>query len=343
MDNNPTPTPGGLLVSRRDMLLRAAKLTAAAAMATAMSGSFAQDVHFPTKPVTLVVAFAPGGVMDYIARAIAPKLSAVWGQPVIVDNRPGANGIIAASTVTTAPPDGHTLLLGYTGLALNQFLMKSVPYDAQKSFAPITTLTWGSSIFFINPEVPAKTFKEFVDYVKSRPGVLSFASSGVGTAPHLTAVMLQQATNTQMVHVPYKGSAPAVNDLIAGQVQAMFDYAVPSAEFVRSGKLRALFVAGSKRNPSIPDVPTAAEVGLPGFDSVAWSGLFAPASAPEAVIRKISRDLTAILATPEEQARGTQLGIEFRGSSPEVLRDVLAKDIRQWGDVIKQADIKLLE
>lgn len=321
-----------------------AKLSVAAAMITAMSSSLAQDVRFPTKPVTIVVAFAPGGVMDYIARSIAPKLSAAWGQPVVVDNKPGASGIIAASAVMKALPDGHTILLGYSGLALNQFLMKSVPYDAQKSFAPITTVTWGSAIFFVNPDVPAKNLKEFVDYVKSRPaGGVSFASAGVGTIPHLTTVLLQQATHTQMTHVPYKGAAPAVNDVIAGQVQAMFDYAVPSGEFARTGKLRALFVAGPKRNPMLPDVPTSAEVGLPGFDSIAWSGLFAPAATPRAVTDKISRDVSAILATEDEQARGAKMGIEFRGSSPETLREFLAKDMRQWGDVIKKADIKLLD
>lgn len=329
--------------SRRSAVLIAARLAAAAMLVAATPASFGQDLPFPTRPVTLVVPFPPGGVMDYIARVIAPKLSAAWGQTVIVDNRPGASGIIGASAVLQAPPDGHTILLAYSGLALNQFLLKSVPYDAQKSFAPITTVTWGTAILFVNPDMPAKDFKEFIAYAKSRPGQVTFASAGMGTIPHLTGALLQQVTHTQMTHVPYKGAAAAINDVMSGQVQAMFDYAVPSGEFARSGKLRALFVAGDKRNPLLPNVPTSAEVGLAGFDSIAWSGLFAPAATPPAVVRKISRDMTAILATEEEQARGAKLGIDFRGSTPEALREFLAKDMQLWGDVIRKADIKLLE
>lgn len=298
---------------------------------------------FPTRPVNLIVPFPAGGVMDYIARTIAPKLSAAWGQTVIVDNKPGAFGIVAATAALQAAPDGHTILLGFSGLALNRFLMKSVPYDAQKSFAPISTITWGAAILYVNPNLPAKDLAEFVAYVKARPQQLSYASGGIGTIPHLTAVLLQQKMDIEMTHIPYRGAAPAVNDVMSGQVQAIFDYAVPSGEFVRSGKLRALFVAGPKRNPALPNVPTSAEVGLPGFDSITWSGLFAHASTPPAIVRKISRDITSILASEEEQARGAKLGIEFRGSTPEALKDIIDKDIAQWGEVIKKSDIRLLE
>lgn len=332
--------------SRRAALLAVGRFAAAVgvgSLAGVSGSSFAQDVTFPTKPVKLIVPYPPGGVMDFLARTYAPKLSVLWKQPVVIDNKPGAGGNIAALAALSAAPDGHTILMGHTGMALNQFLMKNTPYDIVKSFAPITTISLGSAILYVNPSLPGKDLNELVSYAKSRPTELALASAGVGTIPHLTGVLLQQATGMQLTHIPYKGGAAAMSDVMGGQVHMMFDYAVPSGEFVRSGKLRALFVAGPKRVPLLPDVPTAAEAGLKGFTSTAWSALFAHASTPKAIVRKISRDMSQILATEEEQARGHQLGIDFRGSTPEMLRTMIGKDVVLWGDIIKKADIKLLE
>jgi tripartite-type tricarboxylate transporter receptor subunit TctC len=297
---------------------------------------------FPTRPVRIVVGFSPGGSNDIVARVIAPRLSEALGQSVIIENRPGAGGNIAASAVLAAPADGHTLLMCTTGtLSIQPHLMASMPFDSERDLVPVTQIANAPYLLLVNPQLPAKNVRELIDYAKARPGELNFASSGNGTGGHLAGEMFKSRAGVDMVHIAYKGTGTAMADVLSGQVSVMFDQPVSSMPNVRAGKLRALAVASLRRLPGLPDVPTVAESGLPGFDPVTWTGLCAAKGTPQAAIDRVQREVAKVIALPEVSQRLVQDGLEPVGSTPQQFRGFLVADKRKWGAVIEQGRIKL--
>jgi tripartite-type tricarboxylate transporter receptor subunit TctC len=312
-----------------------------AAMASLGSaGALASDV-FPGKPVRILVGFSPGGSNDIVARLIAPKLSEALGQQVLIDNKPGAGGNIAASTMLSAPADGHTLMMCTTGtLSIQPHLIKA-PFNPETDLLPVTQIANAPYLLLVNAALPVKDVKELVAYAKAKPGVINFASSGNGTGGHLAGEMLKARAGIDIVHVAYKGTGQAMTDLLAGQVSMIFDQPVSSMSYAQSGKLRILAVASPRRLPALPDVPTVAEAGIPAFDPVTWTGLCAAKGTPAAAIERVQREVAKVLAMPEISRRLVQDGLEPVGSTPQKFREFLVADKRKWGGVIKEANIKV--
>ncbi|EJL77895.1 hypothetical protein PMI15_04519 [Polaromonas sp. CF318] len=312
-----------------------------AAMASLGSaGALASDV-FPSKPVRILVGFSPGGSNDIVARLIAPKLSEALGQQVLIDNKPGAGGNIAASTMLSAPADGHTLMMCTTGtLSIQPHLIKA-PFNSETDLLPVTQIANAPYLLLVNAALPVKDVKELVAYAKAKPGVINFASSGNGTGGHLAGEMLKARAGIDIVHVAYKGTGQAMTDLLAGQVSMIFDQPVSSMSYAQSGKLRILAVASPRRLPALPDVPTVAEAGIPAFDPVTWTGLCAAKGTPAAAIERVQREVAKVLAMPEISRRLVQDGLEPVGSTPQKFREFLVADKRKWGGVIKEANIKV--
>jgi tripartite-type tricarboxylate transporter receptor subunit TctC len=299
----------------------------------------AQDA-FPSRSVTMVVPFPPGGGTDTGARIVAQKLAQRWAQPVIVENKGGAAGIIGAESVSKAKPDGYTLLMGNIGTqAINPSLYKKMPYDPNAAFAAIALVAELPLAMMVNPAVPAKTAKEFIALAKSEPGALSYSSSGAGGAPHLAAEMFKDATGTLIVHVPYRGGGPAVADLLAGHVQLSFMTVLEASGQIKAGKLRALAVTSDKRVPALPDVPTLAEGAVPGFNSISWIGLLAPAGTPKEVIEKISADVRTVLMADDVKQKLIELGAVPAGSTPAQFQALIDKDRKRYAAIIKEKNI----
>ena len=297
---------------------------------------------FPTKPVTLVVPFPPGGGTDTGGRILAEQLGKRWGQTVVVENKGGAAGQIGADLVAKARPDGYTLLLGNIGTqAINPSLYKKMPYDPDKAFAPVSFVAELPLAMMVHPQVPAQNAKEFVALAKGQPGRLSYSSSGAGGAPHLAAEMFKQGTGTFIVHVPYRGGGPAVQDLIAGHVQLTFMTALEASGHIKAGKLRALAVTSDKRVPALPDVPTLAESALPGFNSISWLGLLAPAGTPNDIVEKIAADVRAVLADEAVRTRFVALGGVPRGSTPQEFAKMIVDDRARYAKVIAERKITI--
>ena len=296
---------------------------------------------YPTKTIRIIVGYAPGGTTDIIARLIAPRLSASLGQPVVVENRPGAAGNVGADVVAKSAPDGHTLQLGTAGnMTINPSLYANMPVDTIKDFQAISMIAALPNLMVVNPAVPAKTVQEFVAWAKARPGKVFFASSGTGNSPHITAELFNLATGLTMVHVPYRGSGPALTDLIGGQgVQVMFDNMPSAIGFARAGSLRALAVTGSARSPAAPELPTVRESGYPDVEVLAWFGLFAPANTPRPVIERLHREVVAALRTPELQKQLTELGAQPVGNTPDEFAKVVEDDVKRWARVVRAANI----
>ena len=295
---------------------------------------------FPSKPVRIIVPFAAGGVADLLPRVVGQKLSEKWGQPVVVENKVGASGNIGMAEVARAAADGYTLGLAPTGnLTVNQFLFK-LPFDAGKDLAPITVLATSPNVLVVHPSVPAKNFRELVAYAKSNPGTLNFASPGEGSGAHLAGELLNLEAGIRATHVPYKGLAPAVNDLLGGQVQMMFAGISTVLQHVKSGKLVAIAIASPKRSAQLPEVPTVAESGLAGFDVTSWYGLVARAGTPPEVIDRIYRDAVEALGTEEVRSKLSGLGLEPLGNSPAEFERMIADESRKWGDIVRRAGIK---
>ena len=311
----------------------------AAAMLTAASATWSQS--WPTKPLTLVVPNPPGGVVDTSARLLADPLGKLIGQPVVIDNRAGASGNIAYQAVAQqVPKDGYTLLISYSAYHVgNPALFAKLPW-AQKDLQPVALLTAATNVIATHPSVPGTTLKEFVAYAKANPGKLNFASQGNGSLSHVGTALLEQATGTDMVHVPYKGSGAAIQDVLGGQVQVFMTTPPSVMQHVQAGKLKAFAVTGKSRHPGLPQVPTTAEAGLPGFELEAWVGLFAPAGTPAAVVQTLAEKVRAALATPEAKAAAERSGIEIRYLGPDALAALVQKETTYWGQVIKARNIR---
>ena len=315
------------------------RLLALALMAIALG---AQAQGFPNRPVTLVVPFPPGGGTDTGARIVAQKLGAKWGQTVVVENKGGAAGMIGADLVAKARPDGYTILMGNIGTqAINPSLYKKLPYDPDAAFAPISLVAELPLAMMVNPAVPAKTAKEFIALAKGRPGQLSYSSSGAGGAPHLAAEMFKEATGTFILHVPYRGGGPAIADLLAGHVQLSFMTVLEASGHIKAGKLRALAVTGARRVPAVPEVPTLAEAVLPGFDSISWIGLFAPAGTPKDIVDKISADVRELLASDEVKGKLIELGAVPAGNTPAQFQAMIDSDRKRYAQVIRDKKISV--
>lgn len=295
---------------------------------------------YPTRAVRLIVPSSPGGGTDISARILAPQLTQFLGQQVIVENRPGAGTMIGGEAVARAAPDGYTLLMGISTLAINPAMYKKVTYDALKDLAPISQAVSLSNVLVIHPSLPARNVKEFVAFVKARPGQINFASAGVGTSPHLSMELLLVLAKLNMVHVPYKGSGPGVTDLVAGHVPVMMPNMLSAQPHIKSGRLRALGVTGTKRAPGADDIPTIAEAGVAGYEAVQWYGVLAPAATPRDIITRLHTGVVRALQNPEVRQRLLNDGAEPVGSSPEEFAAYLRSETTKWAQVIKAAGIK---
>ena len=306
----------------------------------AMLAFAAQAQDYPNKPIRLVVPFAPGGVADNSARVVAEPLGQRLGQQVIVENRPGASGNIGTQQVAQAPADGYTLLLGFDGtMVINPFVFPNIPFDTLKDFAPVTKLGDATLILAAHPSLPAKTLQEMIQIAKTRP--LPYGTSGTGGTPHLAGELLKQRTGAQLEHVPYKGGGPAVADAIGGQIPLVFTAVASAQQYVRSNRLVALGVPGAKRSSALPDVPTFQESGLTGFDVSSWTGIFAPAATPRAVIERLQKELAVVLQSAFVKERYAVLGIEPVGNSPEAFAAQVRDDLARWEKVVKAANVRV--
>ncbi|MBS0455161.1 MAG: tripartite tricarboxylate transporter substrate binding protein [Proteobacteria bacterium] len=295
---------------------------------------------FPSKPMTIVVPASPGGAIDLAARLIGQKMSESWGQPVVIDNRTGATGIIGTDFVAKAAPDGHTLALVASSHAINPVMVRKLPFDTLKSFEPVVQTHAVPLVLVVAPSFPAKNLKELIAYGKANPGKLSFASSGSGGAPHFSGELFKSMTGIDMVHVPYKGSTLAHPDLMSGRVSLMFDTLAAVGPQVKSGGMRALAVTTTRRVAMLPDVPTMAEAGLPGYETSTWGGLLAPAGTPKPVVARIAAETTRILALPDVKQRLMDAGVEPVGGTPEQFSAFIAQEMGKWAKVAKDAGIQ---
>ncbi len=297
---------------------------------------------FPSKSIRILVGFAPGGSTDIVARLIAQEMSKNIGQQVVVDNRPGAGGNIAAELASKAPPDGHTLHACTTGVfAIQPFLYSKLPYDPEKGLTPVTQTGSLPYIIVTHPSLPVKNVREFIAFVKARPGEINYASSGIGTASHLSAALFASAAGLKMVHVPYKGTGNAMSDLLAGQVVMIFDQPVSSLPHVQAGKLRVLGISSGQRFSTLKDIPTIAEQGLPGFEAISWAGICAPGGTPKAIIDRVYAEVAKVLKVPELRERLLRDGIEPIGSTPEQYAEHIKKEMVKWGKVVKDSGARV--
>ena len=317
-------------MQRRTFALAASLMLAAPA--------FAQT--FPTKPMTIVVPASPGGAIDLAARLIGQKFTEAWGQPVVIENKTGATGVIGTDFVAKAAPDGHVLALVASSHAINPSMFKKLPFDTVKSFEPVVQTHTVPLVLVVAPDSPFKTMQDVIAFGKKNPGQLSFASSGNGGAPHFSGELFQSMAGLQMQHIPYKGSTLAHPDLMSGRVSIMFDTLAATSAQIKGGKLRALAVTTPKRLPALPDVPTVAEAGLPGYETSTWGGLLAPAGTPKATVAKLAAETTRILALPDVRERMLAAGVEPVGGTPEQYAAFIGSEMVKWGKVAKAAGIE---
>jgi tripartite-type tricarboxylate transporter receptor subunit TctC len=298
--------------------------------------------NYPTKPIRLVITYPPGGNTDLVGRAVAQKLAEAWGQQVVVDNRGGAGGVLGTLIAKQAPADGYTLLLGTSaGMVLNPLLMNKIPYDPYQDFAPVSLVIVLPQLLAVHPALAARNVREFIALAKAKPGQLNFGSSGVGTPNHLGGEMLKAMAGINIVHVPYKGGAASITDLIAGQVQLVISSAPSVVPHVRSGRLRALAIGSAKRTPALPDVPTVAESGVPGYEYTTWYGVFAPARTPAPILGRLNAEIVRMLADPQMTQRFQSQGGDPASSTPAALTAYMREETARWIRVIKTAGIKI--
>ncbi len=298
--------------------------------------------NYPTKPIRIIVAYTPAGTTDILARALGQKLSETWGQSVITDNRPGANGNIGTDVAAKATPDGHTLLMVTAGThGINPSLYRKLPWDAVKDFAAVSLVATVPNILVVNNSVPVKNVKDFIAHLKANPNKLNYGSPGNGSTAHLSMEMFKTMTGTTFQHIPYKGSAGVLADVIGGQIIATMDNMPPYLPQVKAGKIRALGVSTAKRSPAVPDLPTIAESGVAGYNSGSWFGLVAPTNTPKAVVDKLATETQRILKLPDVNERLSSLGAEPVGDRPEQFAAFIKSEIAKWAKVIKDANVEL--
>jgi tripartite-type tricarboxylate transporter receptor subunit TctC len=314
----------------------------AATLTLALGAGAASAQKYPDRPVRVVVPSAAGGAPDALARLLMAELSKSMGQQFIIDNKPGASGQIGMRDVASAAPDGYTL--GYANvvtLAINRSLLPKLNYDPERDFAPVALVGFTQNLLVVNASLPVKTVRELIDYARQRPGKLNMASAGNGTTSHLSGELFKAMSGTYLVHIPYRGSPAALQDLMGGQAQIMFDNIASAAPQVAGGRLRALAVSGAARSPLFPDLPTVAESGVPGFATTAWGGFVAPAKTPPAVLTQLNTEINRILSQPDVQRRLAAIGFEVHIGPPEALSQIAAKETPMWADVIKRSGAKV--
>ena len=308
-------------------------------LAFVSSASFAQT--YPAKAVRLIVPFPPGGSTDLVARVVGQKMADAWGKQVVIDNRPGANGMIGSDIVAKANPDGYSIVLGTIGpMAINASLYK-MPYDILKDLAPISYTANIANVLVVNPTLAAKDVREMIAIARTRPGQLTFGSSGTGGAPHMAVELFKLLAKVNVVHVPYKGGGPAMADLVSGQISGSFASMPSAIAFIKSGKLRALGVSGTTRSPALPEVPTVSEAGVSGFSVLDWQGLFTTAKTPPEIVNKLNAETVRILALPDVVDRLTAAGVDIQTTTPKAWGDFVAAEITKWGKVVKEAGVKV--
>lgn len=323
------------------MIVRQGIVLAAGVAALLLASGAAQAQEYPVKPIRIVVPSSPGGGTDILARQLSVKLTERWGQQVIIDNRPGAGQMIGISLVAKSPPDGYTLVMTATPLAINTVLYKKVPYDPIRDFAPVTQVAAMPNLLVTHPTLPVRSLKQMIALAKSRPGELAYASSGIGTGPHLSMELFNHMAGIKLEHVPYKGTGPALIDTMSGHVQLLMSTLLPPLPHLKTGRLRALGVTSAKRVSSLPDVPTVAEGGVAGYEVVGWYGIAAPAGTPQLVVAKLQTDISAILHAPELRDKLAAEGAEAVGSKPEEFGAFIKSEIDKWGKVVKAARIPM--
>jgi tripartite-type tricarboxylate transporter receptor subunit TctC len=310
------------------------------AMALAAPSLAAQAQTYPVKPIRIVVPFAPGGSNDLLGRVLSQKLTEAWGQPVIIDNRPGGGSTIGIEVVARAAPDGYTLLTTSGGIAINVSLYK-LSYNPVTDLTPVVLLAQMPYLLAANPALPVKSVKELIELARAKPGKLAFSSSGAGTSSHLTMELLKSAANIDMLHVPYKGGAPSVNAVMSNETQLTFNVLTGTLPHVRSGKLKALGVSSSKRAEVAPDIPAIAEAGLPGFDVLTWYNVFAPAGTPRTIVDRLNAEINRMLQQPDVRERFKSLGVSPLGGTPDELGNLLKSEIVRYAKLVKQAGVKI--
>jgi len=314
-------------------ILFAAALSAFAAAAAAQ--------NFPSRPIKIVIPFAPGGTSDILARALGPHLTTAWNQPVIVENRTGANGNVGADFVAKSPPDGYTMLLSDVGaLSINPSVYLNMPFDPVKDFSPIVMVSYSPHVLAVHPSVPVSNVRELIAYAKANPGKMNFANSGTGGAPHLAGVEFAARTGVQWAYIPYKGGSAAVIDVVAGNSNVLFNGMLATYPSVKGGRLKGLAVSSAQRVPSAPELPTVAESGLPGFETGSYQGLLAAAGTPRDIVAKLNAEVTRILNTAEMKEFLAKQGTEVRAGTPEALGTFIANEKARWAKVVKENGIK---
>ena len=296
---------------------------------------------FPAKPIRLIVTYPPGGGADLMARLVSPRMAEALGQPVVVENKPGASGQIGAAEVARAAPDGYTLMLDALNYAVNPSLYPNLPYDPAKAFTPIAVLALYPNMLVVTPSFPARDVKELIAIAKAKPGTVAFASSGNGSAQHLSGELFRQKAGIDMTHIPYKGGGPALNDVIGGQVPVFFANMASGLAHVKGGKLRALAITGTKRSPALPEAPTMAEAGVPGYEVYEWNAIFAPAGTPAPVVAKIADAISRATQSAEFRERVTSLGGEITGYGPAEAARFVREQTELWGKVVREGRIKV--
>ena len=321
-------------------MTRVCKLIGILTLALLALGAQAQT--YPAKPIRLICPFPPGGAVDIASRAVAHALTQQLGQPVTVDNRPGAGGNIGAEIAAKSAPDGYTLLMATSNiLAINPALYSKVPFDSLKDFAPVSIVVSLNNVLVVHPSLPYKSVKEVIAAAKAQPGKLTYASSGNGTSIHLSGELFKSMAGVDMLHIPYKGSAPAVTDLLAGQVNMMFDNIPSSLPHIKAGKLRALAVTGSKHSHSLPDLPTIAEAAIPGYESYVWFGVVAPAATPAEIVKRLNAELAKAAVSPEFRDRLSGQGYDVLSTTPEQMTDSIRGEMAKWGKIVKASGAKV--
>lgn len=311
--------------------------------ATVLPLSAQAAAAFPTKPIRIIVAYTPAGTTDILARLVGQKMSEAWGQPVITDNRAGAAGNIGTEVAARATPDGHTLIMGTAGThGINVSLYRKLGWHPVKDFAPVSLVAMVPNIMVVNNGLPVKNVREFIAHVKANPGKLSYGSPGNGSTAHLSMELFKSMTGTSIVHIPYKGSAGVLADVMGGQIAVTIDNMPPYIPQVKAGKLRALAVSTAKRSSAMPELPSIAEAGVPGYDSGAWFGLLAPAGTPKDIVAKLSAETARIIRLPDIHKRVSELGAEPVGGKPEEFAALIQSEIAKWAKVIKDAKVELL-